>query len=59
MTGPWDLELRLEPGADDGVKRVIVDVEMVALLDPLAQRGIGGKAGGERILYHAIARYGH
>jgi hypothetical protein len=45
VTGPRPLELRVEPGADDGVERVIVDLQMVSLLDPWAQRFLGGETG--------------
>ncbi len=45
MTGPRALERRVEPGADDGREGVILALQMVGLLAPLAQRFIGGKAG--------------
>jgi hypothetical protein len=35
VTGPGHLELRVEPGADDGVERVIVDLQRVRRLAPL------------------------
>ena len=44
VAGPRDLEPGVEPGADNGVERVIVDVQLIAWFDPLAQRLIGGKA---------------
>jgi hypothetical protein len=52
VTGPRDLELGFELGADDGVEGVIVDLQVIGLLDPLAQGLVGGKAGGlpERVL---------
>jgi hypothetical protein len=52
VTGPWDLELGVELGADDGVEGVIVDLPVIGRLDPLAQGFVRGKAGGllERLL---------
>jgi hypothetical protein len=44
VAGPRDLEPGVAPGADNGVERVIVDVQLIALFDPLAQRLIGGQA---------------
>jgi len=44
VTGPWHLELGVASGTHDGVERVIIDIQVVNLLDPLAQGFIGGKA---------------
>src|SRR5262245_37818191 len=41
---PRHLEFGLEPGAHDGVERVILDIEVHRLLDPLSEGLIGGKA---------------
>jgi hypothetical protein len=46
VTGPWDLELGCELGADKGVEGVIVDLPVRGLLDPLAQGFVRGQAGG-------------
>jgi hypothetical protein len=45
VTRARDLKLGLEPRPYDGVERVIVDLQMIRLLDPLAQCFIGGKPG--------------
>jgi hypothetical protein len=45
VTGPCHLELRLEPGPDHGVERVVVDLPVMDLLHPLAQRFVGGNPG--------------
>lgn len=45
MTGPCHLELRLEPGTDDGVEGVVVDLPVLGPLNPLTQRFVGGKPG--------------
>jgi hypothetical protein len=44
VTGPRPLARGVAPGADNGVAGVVVDVHVGGLLDPLAQRDIGGKA---------------
>ena len=44
VTGPWDLELGLELGADDGVERVIVDVQLGGVLAPWAPPLLRSKA---------------
>jgi hypothetical protein len=46
VAGPRHLELGLEFGPDDRVERVIVDVQLLGLLNPLPQRFVGRKAGG-------------
>jgi hypothetical protein len=52
VTGSRHLELGLEVGAHNRVERVVVDVQVIGLLDPLPQRVIRGKAAGlpERLL---------
>ena len=45
VTGSRYLELRLEPGADDGVERVIIDRHAIGLLHPLPQGLVRSKAG--------------
>jgi hypothetical protein len=45
VTGPRHLEFRIEPGADDGVEGVIIDLQMMRVLNLLAQRFIGGETG--------------
>ena len=45
-TGPWDLELGFERGADDGGEGVIVDFAGIGLRDPRAQGFVSGTAGG-------------
>jgi hypothetical protein len=45
VTGARDLELGLEPRPHNGVERVIVDLQMIRLLDPVPQGFIRGQPG--------------
>jgi hypothetical protein len=45
VTGAWDLAFRLELGPYDGVERVIVDLQLKGLLDPLPQGLTGDDPG--------------